>query len=307
MKSFEQLKIDFDSKNKNATEIDCILPVHLTYGKKEKKLLKKDGTYNEQFYKWEFLESFVGAGLCSKDYIGVEVQFPKGNKNSSLIKMDGAIFDDKSWFEHYKSLYSQKDDSRWDELNWLKEHLICAIEFKKENSKNVKAVFSSQLKTYMNESSKDYVFGILYDEGRLYLFKAFGKKYYRLSDEFNIENNGDFEPTFDVPDAYENLLSFDEMIKYGNKKNTLDYSGRNLNDLNAISKTDSRRLNDALYQILHTMDKCGLVNQRGYNILIQLLALKIYDEKKNKDNLQYYINSTESNYKKISDDGIQDF
>lgn len=308
MKSFEQLKIIFDNKNKNITELNCILPVHLTKGKKEKNLYNKDGRYNEQFFKWEFLESLIGAGLCSRDYIGVEVQFPKGNKGSSMIKMDGAIFDDKSWFEHYTSLHTKKDDSKWDELNWLKEHLLCAIEFKKEGSKDVKGVFSSQLKTYMNESSKNNVFGILYDEGRLYLFKAIGKNYYRLSDEFNTENKGNLEPTFDIPDPYENLLSFDEMIKYNIVKKALtDYSNRSLDELGVISKTDSKQLNDALYQILHTMDKCGLVNQRGYNILIQLLALKIYDEKKNTRNLKYYINPSESEYIKISDGGIQDF
>ena len=160
----------------------------------------------------------------------------------------------------------------------------------------------------MNESSKNNVFGILYDEGRLYLFKAIGKKYYRLSDEFNIESKGNFEPTFDIPDAYDNILSFDDMINYDmDKKALTDYSNRTIDDLGIISKTDSKRLNDALYQILHTMDKCGLVNQRGYNILIQLLALKIFDEKKHSDNLKYYINPDESNYKRISDDGIQDF
>jgi len=308
MATFEQLKKSFDINNKDITELDCFLPVHLAKNKKEDSFRKKDGTFNEQYYKWQFLESFVGAGLCSKDYIGVEVQFPKGNKGASMIKIDAAIFDDKSWLDHYTRLHTKKDDSKWDELNWLKEHLICAIEFKKEGSKDIKGVFSSQLKTYMNESSKNNVFGILYDEGRLYLFKAIGKKYYRLSDEFNIESKGNFEPTFDIPDAYDNILSFDDMINYDmDKKALTDYSNRTIDDLGIISKTDSKRLNDALYQILHTMDKCGLVNQRGYNILIQLLALKIYDEKKHSDNLKYYINPDESNYKRISDDGIQDF
>ena len=308
MATFEQLKKSFDINNKDITELDCFLPVHLAKNKKEDSFRKKDGTFNEQYYKWQFLESFVGAGLCSKDYIGVEVQFPKGNKGASMIKIDAAIFDDKSWLDHYTRLHTKKDDSKWDELNWLKEHLICAIEFKKEGSKDIKGVFSSQLKTYMNESSKNNVFGILYDEGRLYLFKAIGKKYYRLSDEFNIESKGNFEPTFDIPDAYDNILSFDDMINYDMDKKTLtDYSNRTIDALEIISKTDSKRLNDALYQILHTMDKCGLVNQRGYNILIQLLALKIYDEKKHSDNLKYYINPDESNYKRISDDGIQDF
>lgn len=306
--TFENEKILFDDKYRTAKEIDCFLPVHLTIGGKENDLYKKDGSHNEQYYKWQFLYCFVSAGLCSKDFIGVEVSFPKGNKNSASIKLDAAIFDNKDWFEHYSALHTKKDDSKWDELNWLKEHLICGIEFKKEGSKDIKGVFNSQLKAYMNESSKETVFGILYDEGRLYLFKGIGKQYLRLSDEFNIENKGKIDATYEVPDPYVNLLSFDGMLKYNSIASQLtDYSGRHLIDLGIISKTDSRKLNDALYQILHTMDKCGLVNQKGYNILIQLLALKIYDEKHNDSDLKFYINPNEMNYTVLTDDGIQDF
>ena len=306
--TFENEKILFDDKYGTAKEIDCFLPVHLTIGGKENDLYKKDGSHNEQYYKWQFLYCFVSAGLCSKDFIGVEVSFPKGNKNSASIKLDAAIFDNKDWFEHYSALHTRKDDSKWDELNWLKEHLICGIEFKKEGSKDIKGVFNSQLKAYMNESSKETVFGILYDEGRLYLFKGVGKQYLRLSDEFNIENKGKIDATYDVPDPYVNLLSFDGMLKYNSIASQLtDYAGRHLIDLGIISKTDSRKLNDALYQILHTMDKCGLVNQKGYNILIQLLALKIYDEKHNDGDLKFYINPDEMNYTALTDDGIQDF
>ncbi len=128
-------------------------------------------------------------------------------------------------------MHTKKDDTRWDELNWLKEHLLCGIEFKKEDSKDIKGVFNSQLKSYMNESAKNTVFGILYDAGRLYLFKSNGKNYFRLSDEFNTENKGKFEITFDIPDPYSNLLSFDEMMNYDIKSATIvDYSGRQLSD-----------------------------------------------------------------------------
>ena len=306
--TFETEKILFDNKYGSAKEIDCFLPVHLTTGSKERNLFKKDESHNEQYYKWQFLYCFVSAGLCSKDFIGVEVSFPKGNKNAASIKLDAAIFDNKDWFDHYHALHTKKDDTKWDELNWLKDHLICGIEFKKEGSKDIKGVFNSQLKAYMNESSKETVFGILYDEGRMYLFKGVGKQYLRLSDEFNIESKGKIDATYDVPDPYVNLLSFDSMLKYNSAaKQLTDYSGRSLVDLGIISKTDSRKLNDALYQILQTMDKCGLVNQKGYNILIQLLALKIYDEKHNDGDLKFYINPNETSYASLSDDGIQDF
>ena len=306
--TFEIEKNNFSEKYKISKEINCFLPVHLTLNSKETNLFKKDGTHNEQYYKWQLFYSIVNSGLFSKDYIGTEVQFPKGNKNSKPIKLDGAIFDDKKWFEHYQALHTKKDDSKWDELNWLKEHLICAIEIKKENSKDIKGVFTSQLKPYMNESTKNIVFGILYDEERMYLFKQEGKKFYRLSDEFNSENKGIIEPTFDIPDSYLNLLSFEEMTTYNLKTNSiLDYSKRGIKELSIISKVDSRKLNDSLYQILHTMDKCGLVNQKGYNILIQLLALKIYDERNNDGDLKYYINPDEMKYTKLSDDCIQNF
>lgn len=308
MKRFEELKSEYDILNHNASEIFCFLPVHTTIGKTEKTLFKKNGEFNEQYYKWQFLNCFVESGLCSKDYIGTEINFPKGNKGAAMIKIDAAIFDDKSWFTHYEALHNKKDDSKWDELNWLKEHLLCAIEFKKEGSKDIKGVFTSQLKTYMNESSKNVVFGILYDEGRLYLFRSEGKKYYRLSDEFNSETKDKLEPTFDIPDGYSNLLSFDEMLIYDTATQVINnYAGRKIEELSIISKTDSKRLNDALYQILHTMDKCGLVNQKGYNILIQLLALKIYDEKNNYKDLKYYINPNEASYTKISEDNLQEF
>ncbi len=305
---FNDYKIKFDEIHKNSEELDCIVPVHLTMNKKETSFRSVKGNFNEQYYKWQFLDSFVKSGLCSKDYIGVEIQFPKGNKNSATIKLDGAIFDDKDWFTHYQLLWTIKDDSKWDELNWLKDHLLCGIEFKKEGGKDVKGVFNSQLKAYMSESTRKIVFGILYDFGRLYLFVEQNKEYRRLSDEFNIDDKDKVVPTFELPDAYENILSFEKMINYELDTSALaDLSHRNLAELNVISKIDTKKINDALYQILHVMDKCALNNQKGYNILIQMLALKIYDEKHHPSNLLYYINKKEEEYKNIYDTELQDF
>lgn len=306
--NFEELKEKYNKEHKKDTEIQCFLPVHLTINKIEKNLYKTDGSFNEQYYKWQFLSCFIEAGYCSKDYIGVEVNLPKGNKNSAPIKIDAAIFDDKNWFEHYNNLHTKKDDSKWDELNWLQEHMICAIEFKKEDGKDIKGNFNSQLKSYMNESSREKVFGILYDEERLYLFQSSNKSYIRLSDEFNIESKNKIEATYEMPDAYENLLTLNEMIDFNIEVyNINDYSHRTLPELSIISKTDSKRLNEALSEILKRMDKCGLANQKGYNILIQLIALKIYDEKHNKFDLQYYINQNESNYRSLADSDLQEF
>jgi len=309
MKKFEELKEEFNVNHFTSNELDCFLPVHLTRNKIESNIRKKDGSFNEQYYKWQFLNCYVEAGYCSKDYIGVEISIPKGNKNSAHMQIDAVIFDDANWFSYYKDFHTSKDDTKWDKLEWLKSHIICTIEFKKENSKDIKGVANSQLKAYMNESLKENVLGILYDEEKLYLFKQVGKSFQRLSEEFNNDRKGKVIPTYELPDAYDNLLSFDEILNDVNSKQNLikDYSNRNLKDLNIISKTDSKKVNDALYEILHTMDKTGLNSQKGYNILIQLLALKIYDEKYNSSNLEYYINPRETDFSKISDGDLQDF
>lgn len=80
MVNFEQQKLKYDKLHSKDKKLKCFLPVHLTVNGKETNVLKKNGTHNEQYYKWQFLNSFVDAGFCSKDYIGTEVQFPKGNK-----------------------------------------------------------------------------------------------------------------------------------------------------------------------------------------------------------------------------------
>ena len=302
---FEQLKEQYYIKFKNIKEVDCFLPVHLSHNKKETNLYNKNGSYNEQYYKWEFLNCFINSGLCSKDYIGAEIHLPKGNKDSKPLKIDAVIFDDKNWFDYYEKFWQKKD---YNCLAWLKDHILCAIEFKKDSTKSIESIFNSQLKAYMNESTKNQVFGILYDEGRLYLFEQTGKTFKRLNDAYNIETKDKkYKLDFSRLDAYEELLSFDEMIKY-NSENTAvnDYSNRKLSDLQIIKDTHSNKISDAMQDIIVIMEHCGLLNQKGYDILIQLIAIKIFDEKNN-DNMEFFINPLEKNYKKISDEALQNF
>ena len=57
-------------------------------------------------------------------------------------------------------------------------------------------------------------------------------------------------------------------------------------------------------EILRTLDKNSLVNQMGYNLLIQSLALKIYDENHNKNKLNFFINNCDINKSTQSDEII---
>lgn len=306
--SFSQVKQQFDIKYCNTVEFDCFLPVHLTYNKTTS-FKKKNGEKNEEYYKWQFLYALIHSGLVAKDYIGTEIHFPKGNKTSAPIKIDGAIFDDKDWFKHYEDYHNNKNS---DSLEWLRDHLIATIEFKKEDTKNISEVWDKQLKAYLKESNRNFCLGVLYDTERLYLFKKQNGKFLRYSEEYNTK--GDESKTKDLTlhltDPYFNIPNFQQILDVENEVE-IDLSKRNITDLDIISGVHSTQINDVMSDILRTMDKVGMVNQRGFEILIQILSLKIFDEKRNEKtpsrHLDFYINTNEKNYNKLSDKSLKEF
>ena len=269
--TFTEAKLNFDISNAHSSEYRCFLPVHLSFDSITS-LTKKDGTRSEQYYKWQFLYGIVHSGLFPKDLIGTEVRFPKGNKSSSDIILDGAVFSDAEWFDKYKEYHTSNNQ---ESLDWLRKHLIVAMEFKKENSKNIAEVWDKQLKAYMKESDGDFCLGVLYDTERLYLFRKSNGKFLRYSDEYNIK--GEASTTKDLslhlPDPYKNIPSLEKIKAWtGNREN--DRSQRGIDDLEIISGIQSTQINDAMSTILRTMDKLGMVNQKGFEILIQILSLK---------------------------------
>lgn len=306
--TFTEAKHEFDNKYGTATEYDCFLSEHLTFGRKTN-FKKKNGQRNEQYYKWQFLYSIVQSGHFAKDYIGTEVQFPKGNKSSAPLKLDGAIFDDITWFDKYKDYHENGNN---ESLEWLREHLIVALEFKKEDNKNVADVWDKQLKAYLNESRRPFCLAVLYDTERLYLFRKHNNKFLRYSEEFNTkgEESKTKELSLHLPDPYINLPSFEDLLEW-TETIAIDRSKRTITALDIISGVHSTQINDAMSSILRTMDKVGLVNQKGFEILIQILSLKIYDEKRNEKTpkrfLDFYITDEEKNFKTLADKPLQEF
>lgn len=67
--TFTEAKQEFDNKYGTATEYNCFLPEHLTFGRISN-FKKKNGQRNEQYYKWQFLYSIIQSRLYAKDYIG---------------------------------------------------------------------------------------------------------------------------------------------------------------------------------------------------------------------------------------------
>lgn len=321
MNSFSHFKDRFDTENANATSYQAFIPVHLSLDTPHT-IRNKKGERNEEYYKWQFFYALVASGLYAKDYIGAEVHFPKGNVSSAPIKFDGAIFDDKDWFSYYERFHTSKDQSA---LDWLRKHLAAVIEFKKEDGKNTETVWNQQLKPALKESEQSFCLGILYDAGKLYLFKKQGDCYIRLDDGYNMkkEQSSTKELSLHLPDSYYKLPNYHQLVQRVFHP-AIDRSRRTIDELDVITGAYSTQLSDGISAIIRTMDKVSLRNEHGYEILIQVLALKIFDEKRSQRirqnldfykteeerraiDLQFYVTPLEKNYIDLSDDNVVSF
>ena len=321
--TFLQAKQDFDKKYYLQKKFVSIIPVNLKLNESFS-IKGKNNLPNEEYYKWQFFYALVYSGLFQKDYLGCEVYFPKGNKNSAPIKLDGAIFDDCNWFDWYKKYHQQKDQ---ESLDWLRKHLVAVIEFKKEDSQDTETVYNQQLKPAIKESEQDFCLGILYDTERLYLFQKKNNCFLRLDESYNLkgEKSTTKDLSLHLTDAYYKIPSFEQLEKkLTNIK--IDRTKRTIDDLDIVTGISSKQLTDGVSDILRVMDKVGMKNQRGYEILIQIMALKIYDEKRSlntdpkqfldfyksgpetkKLDLLFYITKSEKDFVNLGDDEIQKF
>ena len=323
---FSLKKEEFDELYGNKSEFEAIVPVNLTINK-SCKIKSVENKKNEEYYKWQFIYALINSGMYNKDYIGTEVCLPKGNKNSSPIKFDAAIFKDSNWFKHYQKYHEDKDQN---ELDWLRQNLIVVIEFKNEKAKNIEIVFNQQLKPAIKEIESGYAIGILYDTEKLYIFRKLNDKIIRFNETLNLkgENSKTSELSLNIPDAYNSIPNFCQVLKKLNY-NPIDRSNRTVDDLEIISGASTTQLKDSVASILKVMAAQSLDNERGYEILIQILALKIFDEKRSstsllekeitnlkfyaneiessKIDLLFYINDNERNYVKLSDQDIRNF
>ena len=306
--SFIDKKIEFDSLYGGASTYTCFLPEHLTVSKVTS-FHNSRGGKNEQYYKWQFLYALVNSGMFSKDLIGTEIHFPKGNKNSAPIKLDAAVFDDSDWWNKYNDYHSTGNVTS---LDWLRQHLILVFESKKEDGKSIQETWDKQLKSYLKESERKYCVGVLYDTERLFLFRKFNGVFVRFSDAYNTKGDASTskDMSLHLPDPYSNIPSFEQILRR-TKGRGPKISSRGIKDLNKISGVQSVQINDAMSAILRTMDKQGMVNQKGFEILIQILSLKIFDEKRNETSprrhLDFYVTDVERNYRDLSDTNIQAF
>ncbi|MDD4607225.1 MAG: N-6 DNA methylase [Patescibacteria group bacterium] len=327
MSSFLSAKNEFDTKNGKTKMLSNSLVTVDGKILKDISLSDKKGGKNEEYYKWQFIYALINSGLYSKDYIGAEIYFPKGNKNSAPIKIDACIFDDKEWIEHYKKWRDKKDD---DAVDWLRQHLLAIVEFKKSDGKDIKKVFTSQIRAELKESDRDYCLGYYYDTERLYIFQKKKDAILRYDEQRNQkgDKSGITQLSLDLTDSYKLIPSFEGLKKRIDTSSEIDRSTRTVDDLDPITGASSSQISHAISDILKTLDRVGLRNSRGYEILIEMMALKIFDEKRSdefkntqstkkylefyqtnpeKVALSFFITDQERQFFKLSDENVQSF
>ncbi len=57
-------------------------------------LIGKDKKRLEEYYKWQFIYALMKGRGYPQDYIGAEINLPKGNIGSTPIKIDACVFSD---------------------------------------------------------------------------------------------------------------------------------------------------------------------------------------------------------------------
>jgi type I restriction enzyme M protein len=158
-----------------------------------------------------------------------------------------------------------------------------------------------------------YILGMYYDHERLYLFHRRDGLFLRYDEAKNQKGKdskvGDL--SLHLPDPYSYIPSFDDLRNRVHRPTQVDRSQRSYTELDVITSIATVQLQSALSEVLRTLDKAGLVNQRGYQILIETFALKIFDEKRNekypKKKLEFFIRDSEAAFHALSEKPIQDF
>jgi type I restriction enzyme M protein len=305
--NFSEAKLKFDTEFKNKN----ILPKSLVTvdGKFINNIKIKDihDKNNEEYYKWQFISSLIQSKLYPRDHIGTEIYFPKGNKSSTPIKIDAVIFDSIDWMDYYKKYRTEKDQ---DALHRLREMAVAVIEFKR-NDKKIEQVFSSQIRASIKEPDARFILGIYYDAERLYLFKKYDDQISRYDNSMNYPNSQRILEKYqlEITDPYYTIPSFKDLMKR-NIGIELEKKDLLVEDLDIVHTITDENIRSSLNQILRTFDSVSLFNEEGYLILIQLIAIKIYDEKQSEQHgssLRFYVNSEEYYDQNLSDLDVQNF
>ena len=307
---FSQARINFNQQYANKAILEksfCTVD-----GKFLTNISLKDahGNKNEEYYKWEFIYSMIHSGrIPSRDYIGAEIYFPKGNIHSAPIKIDSVVFSDISWLDYYRKYRENPSDV--EALQKVRELAIEVIEYKR-NDKSIEQVFSSQVRAAMKEPDSPFVLGIYYETGRLFLFKKVGNDITRFDNSLSFPTSQRILEQYqlEITDPYKAIPTLDNLQKIINKGTKTDRGSMRIEDLDIVYTIQDDNMKNALNSIMRVLDSVSLSNEEGYMILIQLIAMKIYDEKQRQDHggyIQFFINEDEYYKGSLNNEDVQKF
>ena len=142
--------------------------------------------------------------------------------------------------------------------------------------------------------------GAIYNEEKLFLFDKNINHIQRLDVSKNKQSEKSKRLNIDqlnlhIPDAY-SLIPSSEILFKNIIGVTQDKSNRKFDDIEQYVGISSGNLRSAINNILIEMQHNQLVNNNGYRIFIQCIALKMFDETNSRDtdsNLQFYISEKE--------------
>src|SRR6266498_1030927 len=308
--NFSEAKIKFDGKYRTSLHLDRSLTT--VDGKFITNISLKDvhGNPNEEYYKWQFIYALIDSDLIPRDYVGTEIYFPKGNIGSTPIKIDAVVFTHIDWLEHYNNY---RKNNNQDSLDYLRKNAIMVIEFKRDgDTKKIEQIFNSQIKASIKESDVSHAIGVYYDKSRLYLFKKADSNIERLDNSKNFPTSQRLleRLQLEITDPYYLIPTHDQLLKLNEEILSKKIEQRKIEDLDVVYKMNDENIMSSLSNILKSLDSVSLFNEEGYHVLIQMIAIKIFDEKQADQHgsyLNFYIRDEEHSFTSLQDSRVQAF
>lgn len=287
-KKFKDYLVDFDIKYKDLDFIDkAFHEKELGVVSFASKANTRDtsGFFSEEYIRSRFVYALVNSGFFPKEVLCIEFNIPKGN-NGKALKPDIVAFKNKDWLKINEDAKANKNFKK------LRQNYLVIFETKK-NNKSLDNAIENQLRPSLAENeSKERVFGVYFDDKPdVLVFKKIGNSPIRRFDEsIELSGSGIINLNYDKRDS---LLDFPTYQDFeNNNKSISDVTKLTTNALDAI---DESAFEDFLAELKRIADK-EKPKHSERDLIVEFLTLKVFDEKRSKrdkSNLQFYIEPTE--------------
>lgn len=245
----------------------------------------KKGNYTEEWYRARFVYLMVKSGLYPKENICVEFSLPKGN-GGKAIQPDIVVFKDRSWWDDFSS----------GDYEQLRKKILVVLEAK-ANSKDVEKAIEKQIEVALERrlttpGFEDWAYGIYFDnQDDIIILKKEGLSGLERYDikKMIVASKNIVRLNLALRDSLESLPSFNELNEKTEKikrKYEFKYS-----DLSPIGEDSFQTILDHIQRV-----KDQLQVPRTKDLLVDVLTLKVHDEKTIKDTggfSKFYISEEE--------------